>query len=642
MKAIRYIIASLSVSAIALTSCVNLDIKPQNIVGDDDAFASADGIEAYMAKIYSELPIEGFRYSVRNSNLFNDQSQYSVASAVWGESICRDRGGADSEGDYWDDAYKTIRRANYFIETIPQYASYHNETDIQHWIGEATFLRAYVYYALAKRYGGVPYVDKVMNYPELSIPETQLSRDSEEDTWRKIAADFDYAYENMNETSSKRGRANRYYAAGMKSRAMLFAGCIAKYNEVSHYDDKTGKRVCGMDKALAKDFFKQAYDAARLCDGHYSLYKKSWSTTDKEAQITNFVNLFLDTDNPEIIMAQEYFYPSFTHSWDKFMLNRQWVMDGIGSSTAPTLDFVEMFDGIPKNANGKWQSYDDNGNYILYDNTFAPFENAEPRLRATILVPGETFKGKVFDLRRGIYVGAYDTGGGIDPLLPEGSMDAYPTDRIVQSGDPNQVAYTLPDGTSIYPAGEGGIYSSNRESAFSGFSLRKFLDPNMPDETIKENVCDQQWVELRYGEVMLNRAEAAYELFLEGQSGETDYASDAMSMINQIRERGGAEQLVSTDELTLEVIRTERRKELGFENKVYWDLRRWRTLDDEQDGRIYRILMPFLDQNSGKYFFDARYDERNTRYTFDTRRYYYPIPTAEISKNPNMVQNPGY
>ena len=140
----------------------------------------------------------------------------------------------------------------------------------------------------------------------------------------------------------------------------------------------------------------------------------------------------------------------------------------------------------------------------------------------------------------------------------------------------------------------------------------------------------------------MNRAEAAYELFLEGQSGETDYASDAMSMINQIRERGGAEQLVSTDELTLEVIRTERRKELGFENKVYWDLRRWRTLDDEQDGRIYRILMPFLDQNSGKYFFDARYDERNTRYTFDTRRYYYPIPTAEISKNPNMVQNPGY
>ena len=342
MKAIRYIIASLSVSAIALTSCVNLDIKPQNIVGDDDAFASADGIEAYMAKIYSELPIEGFRYSVRNSNLFNDQSQYSVASAVWGESICRDRGGADSEGDYWDDAYKTIRRANYFIETIPQYASYHNETDIQHWIGEATFLRAYVYYALAKRYGGVPYVDKVMNYPELSIPETQLSRDSEEDTWRKIAADFDYAYENMNETSSKRGRANRYYAAGMKSRAMLFAGCIAKYNEVSHYDDKTGKRVCGMDKALAKDFFKQAYDAARLCDGHYSLYKKSWSTTDKEAQITNFVNLFLDTDNPEIIMAQEYFYPSFTHSWDKFMLNKMRMVNGSLMMTMATIFFMTI------------------------------------------------------------------------------------------------------------------------------------------------------------------------------------------------------------------------------------------------------------------------------------------------------------
>jgi dsDNA-specific endonuclease/ATPase MutS2 len=71
-------------------------------------------------------------------------------------------------------------------------------------------------------------------------------------------------------------------------------------------------------------------------------------------------------------------------------------------------------------------------------------------------------------------------------------------------------------------------------------------------------------------------------------------------------------------------------------------MRRWRVADKEQNSTIYRTLMPFYSANDGKYFFDARLDERNSRYTFDVRWYYEQIPQGEIQKSQNLIQNPGY
>lgn len=49
----------------------------------------------------------------------------------------------------------------------------------------------------------------------------------------------------------------------------------------------------GIPSSKAVTYFKAAYDAAKLLDGKYSLYKKTWAAGDKEAQYQNFVNLFL-------------------------------------------------------------------------------------------------------------------------------------------------------------------------------------------------------------------------------------------------------------------------------------------------------------------------------------------------------------
>ena len=73
----------------------------------------------------------------------------------------------------------------------------------------------------------------------------------------------------------------------------------------------------------------------------------------------------------------------------------------------------------------------------------------------------------------------------------------------------------------------------------------------------------------RYAEILLNYAEAAFEL---------GKPTEALDAINQIRDRAGIALLTSIDR---EKIRQERKVELAFEGNRYWDLRRWRTAETD-------------------------------------------------------------
>jgi hypothetical protein len=621
------------------TACKKLDVPPINIIQDKDVFTSTGGIQAYMARIYSELPIEDFRYSPqRGLNFFWIISPFP---AVTGEALSRDQNGAMQENvgeSPWGDCYKLIRDANYFIENMPKYASTYTPAQVNSWLGEARFIRALTYFALVKRYGGVPIVDKVLEYPTANIDDLNMARASEEAVYDFVAADLDFAYANLSE-SNQAGRANRYAAAAFKSRAMLYAGSIAKYNTTT-LSDGAGNRVCGIPSSKAVTYFKAAYDAALLVAPKYSLYKKVWAAGDKEAQFQNYVNMFFDESSNENIFVKQYHYPESVHGYDAYNVPRQ-LMGGNGYSSEvnPTLNYVELFDGLPKNVDGTLRTTT-SGKYDLYNTTMDLFANVEPRLRATVILPGDQFKGQSIEIRRGIYTGS--SAGGISPLLAPGSTSNYPTANIVQSSNANQTPYKLPDGTTMNPAGLSGVFTGDGTCAISGFSVRKYLVPDKPTSEVLENRSDQTWIEMRYAEVLLNRAEAAYELNALGQN-DKDYLQDAFLDINQIRERAGATLLTGPADLSnVNIVRKERRKELGFENKIWWDMRRWRTADIEQNSTIYRVLMPFYSANDKKYFFDARTDERNVRYTFDVRWYYEEIPNGEIQKSQKLIQNPGY
>ena len=628
-------------------SCRKLDIPPINIIQNDDIFTSPQGIQAYMARIYSELPIEDFRYSPqRGLNFF---WIISPTPATTGEALSRDQNGSMQENvggwekEYWGATYTTIRDCDYFIQTLPTYSKNFTADQVKAWLAEAYFVRGMTYFSLVKRFGGVPIVNTVLNYkPGGSADSLMIPRSSEKDCWEQVDADLSYAMNNLpaiNADFADGSRANKYVAAAFESRAMLYAGSTAKYNTTTLFD--AGQhQLCGLPANTANGYFQKAYDAAKTLDGTYSLYLSGWSATDPNAQYQNFVNLFSDAASKENVFVREYQYPNSVHGYDAYCVPRQLIgPNGYSSEVNPTLSFVEMFDGIPKNPDGTIQTLDNTGHYILFDHTMDLFANAEPRLRATVILPGDVFKGQSIEIRRAIYTGA--SAGGISPLLPAGSRAQYPTANLKTSSSAAQDAYTLPDGTKMNPAGLSGIFTGDQPGAISGFSVRKWLNPNLPTAQVLENNETQTWIEMRYAEVLLNRAEAAYELFTGG-GGDASLQTDAVNLINQIRSRAGATPWTTIGANPIDSIRIERRKELAFENKTYWDLKRWRTFSKEQNGTIYRVLMPFYSAQAGKYFFDARTDERNATYTYDPRWYYEQLPGQAISKSPNVIQNPGY
>ncbi|MCL6524934.1 MAG: RagB/SusD family nutrient uptake outer membrane protein [Thermoflavifilum sp.] len=676
---LRYLVLLLGLTIGTFTSCRKyLDIPPKNIIQDKDIFSGEKGMQLYLSLMYSKMPFEDFKYSPARG-FFDDW--LVTPGTNEGSSIGRDAGGAMTSegwarnGPYWTMAFSLLRDANYLLKNLPKYKSNFTDAEFRDYIGEAYFARAMVFYALAKRYGGVPLVTNVLEYPKYPAAKLEVPRSSEEETWNQVLADFDSAIAYLPEVSPVRGYSNKYVALSFKSEAMLFAACVAKYNKITGLGQKTKVRVIGFNPntamAASKKYFEEAYKAARsvIKSGRYALYMKEWAPNDKEAQYKNMVDMFFDISSPENIYLKEYQYPYTAHGYDAYNIPRQ-LMGGNGYSAGncPTLDFVELFDGIPKNPDGTIKVFDDRGKYLLFDHVTDIFANAEPRLRAYVIFPGDNFKGQVIEIRRGIYTGSVVNG--IDPLRTVNGVtdysisgpanynqvDAYTGNGafmgkkvlfLSQSGTQHETV-TLADGTVMNAGGKSGPFTSDRTGAITGFTVRKFLDPNLPQSLVLEGHSTQPFPLMRYAEVLLNAAEAAAELILAGES--TFEGDDLQAVANQaitdIRRRAGADPL--TGLATLDTIRKERKKELAFENKILWDIRRWRTQHSDklngstqQDGAYYRGLYPFYSTKANKYFFDAGIEESRKLFRFTEQDYYFLIPPGEVAKSPVIDQQPG-
>lgn len=636
------------------TSCTKLDIPPKNIISDKEIFGTSEGMMSYVSRMYSTLPMEDFRYNIEAGGLFNNSgTKFKQQSGLTGEALGRDTKGAEVESaSYWDAAYSAIRTANMLLETLPEYKSAHSESDVKTFIAEAHFIRGFIYYSLVKRYGGVPKIDRVIDYPaSVTIEETRIPRSAEEEIWDFIGEDLDYAIANL-PLNNQKGRATKAAAAAFKSRVMLHAGSIAKYNKIEEIDN--GKRICGIPMGRAADYFKAAYDASKIVDetNKHRLYKDEWVANNPTAQAQNFASLFLK-DTYENIFVRYYKDPESLHNFDDSAQPMQTSSGGNNSEICPTLDFVELFDGIDKDQNGRFAFLGGDGKYKLYDSPLDAFANAEPRLKATVILPMSEFMGKVIDIRRGIWTGSSQNG--ITPLMPSGTVTNYAnvyneasplklSSNFAYNNDANN-RISLKDGSKMKRSGESGVVSGWDFGNISGFYLRKYLNPEQKDNN--GNKSKQSWIEIRYAEVLLNRAEAAYELLSSGGAG-ADYRQEAFNSINLIRERAGANMLNSLGDLNdIEIVRKERRKELAFEHKTYWDMKRWRIMESEQSNKRYRVLYPFFSTDANKYFLDARYMESKGAgadyvFNYDSRNYYQMIPPAEITKNPNCKQNPGY
>jgi hypothetical protein len=633
------------------------------------------------------MPYEDFKYQGQWGFNFNG---WLVSIGIEGTGECLDRDGicrafTGEDTPYWGMAFTELRDANFLLENLPKYRGRYPEAIYNHYLGEAYYVRAMVFTAMAKRFGGVPLVTKVIQYPD-DAANLEVPRASEEETWDQILADYDRAIELLQPTSPKTGFCNKYKALAWKSEAMLYAGSVAKYNQtvnghLTGTGQKTGVRVMGFAperwEAASKKYFTEAYKAAKeiITSGKYSLYTKKWSATDKNAQYQNMVDMFFDTDSPENIDVREYSYPTTAHGYDAY--NSPFVYHKpLSSGMCPTEDFCELFDGFERYADGSIRVTDGNsnatGHYIMYDNPMDIFKNVEPRLRANIIYPGDYFKDRNQELRTGTYVGSTP----ISPLFSDYSyatsdktyqqLDAYTKKpkMLYLSPNPNssQEQVPLEDGTTMNASGANGPFYANGEGSLTGLLVRKYLNPD-PSAEIGEGKCDQHFVLMRYAEVLLNMAEAAVELSMAGVASPDgdNLLQQATEAVNKVRERAGATLLANTLDNTnvgRNIVRRERRKEFAFEGKTKWDLRRWRVQHydgregfwgEERDKTTYsnnnqyrfRGLYPFYSTKDKKWFYDIHFQFISQKtFEYNVLDYYWAIPGNEVVKSGVIDQQP--
>src|SRR3569833_3220999 len=604
MKSTHKLIIALTVTVGTLvSSCQKLNIPPTNIVTPDIIYSSEAGVKSFLATIYQNLPIEDFKY--RPDQGFktgsNDWENFYNTAGVTGEEV-GPWGGVDIAGGFGYWPYGDIRNVNTLIAELPKHVATLSQPTVNALLGEAHFLRAYYYFAMAKRYGGVPIIT-VPQDPGASVESLRVHRDKEQAVWDFIGAECDLGYQMMPETSDV-GRANKYVAAALKSRAMLYAACVAKYGSVNFVDGQARSLgLVGIPADQANKYFQATYDACKLLEGKYSLYN---ANSDK---VQNYVDLFLKP-SPENIFVKQYSIANHTaHSWDDTMSPRYYTANAL-SRSYHTLDLVCLWGNLPvTNADGTPQRFDYRADLM---------QGLEPRLLATIYFPGTILRGLTFDMQRGIYP----------------SFSGTAAAEVAKQ--PNSRSYILAGDTkSLYQGmqiiGFTGPWTGGDELTRTGFYVRKYVDYNKPQATVDLNRSEQPWIDFRYAEILLNRAEAAVEL---GNPG------DALTDINQIRDRAGAPLYGSID---LDKVRKERRMELAFENQYYWDLKRWRTADVVLDRAHFKGLMPYYVLNENKYIFLAEPELYNREYTFQKQFYYEGIPGGEIGKNPNLLpNNPNY
>ena len=596
---INKILVSALVMALSFYSCDYLDVPPINIIQDDAIFNSESGITSYMTTLYYDLPIEDFRYTQQGFNV-SGKGQGRLPN-VSGEAMCSSSDDISTIGDgtwwgCWD--YGKIRRVNYFLKNFPAYKSnFQNTVLADAWMGEAHFIRAYCYFAMVKRYGGVPILREPQEYVG-DIESLKVPRDTEKACYDFIAEDLDEAFRLLpdNEEILGKGRATKYAALALKSRAMLYAGSIARYGTV----DLNG--LVGIDKALANDYFELAYKAVKELEKskRFSLYRKN---SDKEK---NFAELFLAEDSPENIFCKYFQRNVNAHGWDVYFVPYQYRGNGFSSNMNPTLEFVEMFehkDGTPAN-------FAERAKDTYFDDPSELFQNMDARFGGSIIYPNAIFKGEPCSIQKGL-------------IIEDGSKKENATNY-------EEAVYTANDGQVYHIVGKSG--SGNYSGNMTGFFMRKYLNENMPQSEVIENYSEQHWIEFRYAEALLNGAEAAVEM---GQ-----HLDDAFLWINDIRSRANIKQL-SLSDLTVDKVRHERRIELAFENHTYWDLRRWRIADKEIETKQYTGLCPYFDINKQKYIFEE-VAANKYYYTFDVKMYYERIPDGEIAKNEKLKQNPYY
>jgi starch-binding outer membrane protein, SusD/RagB family len=642
---------------LTLPACEDfLELEPLDKISADRLVNDPNGIKMLLATLYNKLPVEDFRYNPGQAFNYKNDAGSSFVAHGWSTSFFTDDAmmthgsGAGPVADgYWD--FAGIRQVNEVMGHINNADM--PENDKKRLTSEAHFIRAYMYFALARRYGGVPIIKEPLQYmPGSDNANLFIPRSTEKETWDFILEDLDLAIANLPVTLTALDgahRATKWAAYALQSRAALHVASLAKFWSKAPLAGEAVdlKLVGGMSAADADRYYQKCIDASQqiINNAGKSLFRPTPANRDDAAK--NYQALFMNPESSEakneIIFSKNYIDGSATqlqgHCYDVHFNPSQ---TGTGylafGRFSVSLDLVDVYEDYTDDGSGKSAAIvtrtDGNENYTVadptkvdlsvpykkYNSPFEPFTGKDARMMASILAPGSVWKGSSMVIQAGL-------------IKQDGTPLVY-TDASAPGKD-GKTYYTYGAATRSGHSGFFGLGSfDNANFTVTGFSLKKFLQENKTIQGIRWT-STTPYIDFRLAEIYLNYAEAAIE------SGKGD-ANLARTYLNSIRRRAG-----HTDQIpaTIENILKERRVEFAFEGHRYWDLVRRRDYHNVfASGTRRAALIPLLDlrEDTPKYIFvraNNYYDERSGGVTFQQMSYYKGIPGVATN---NLIQNPQY
>ena len=589
MKPITYL---LLLFLILFQSCEEgLNKTPLDKISGDDVWNSEELSRAYIANLYSRMYLYGFDGSNMGNNLWLQSNSWfswtdEATSSIGNTNMAVPRGlvsKTNEGGPYWDYAY--IRDCNVFLERMQ--TSQIPESVKNQLSGEVRFMRAYTYYEMMIRYGGVPLVDVVID-PYKPVDEKYSKRATEEAIINFVDSELTIAINLLTDDPNSKGKINKWIAYALQARANLWAASIARYGIV----ELDG--LVGIPASKADSYYTKASAAADavITSDNYSLYN---SIPDDKSE--NYRNIFMDEGNSEVIFEKAYDGVKIAHCWDA--LCAPTIFGTRGGLCNPTLEFILGYENIDGSTDQPIFDKDH-----LYANGAEPFVKKDPRLFATVFFQGDIWSNGTIE--------SYD---GLDPN-PIPDPTSIMSSPLLSYNGIRSVGYQ-----SSIPVGP--------ENTKSGFHGKKYVDGSK--YRIPEWQSQTNWIIFRLAEMYLIKAEAEFEI---------GNIAPAVTALNKTRERAGIS-LVDAATISLDKIRNERRYEFAFEGHRYWDLRRWRTAESVLNNVRFKGLRTILHYETGKYYFLPYNCETFSR-VFLQEHYYNPITTSRINNNSKLIENPLY
>lgn len=547
--------------ALILSACDGLipDSKIDTLLRDDQASVSYDRLKSQGISMYDYIP-EGYdRISGAMFASACDEADFAIPGSSISRFVDGSWNAIVNPDDVWASKYRGIRMANLFLENSTDYqtiilrdtansvgaANYQLwKADIEYLRNEAMVIKAYCYFELIKRYGGVPLITEAVSVSD----DVNLPRSSYDEVVVYILQQLNSAIPNLQENWSSYqatsfGRISKGMAMALKSRVLLY--WASPLNNPNNNLDR----------------WKQAAQAAHdvITYGKYSLESNYGSlfVGDKAHKSNESIFAYATGSNNT---PEKTNYPISTNSGSTGNCPSGNLVDDYEYKTGEPFSWTTLAPGAD------------------------PYANRDPRLTYSVVVNNSTWTNRTIEC----WVGGKD--------------------------------------------GEG-----TRQTSTTGYYLKKFLTDKLDLSTNKTAV--HSWILFRYGEILLNYAEAMNEAY----GPDTDFFGDGYTArwaINQIRTRATMPAVVAANTQEMRAkIKHERRIELAFEEHRQWDVRRWGINDAKAALGATIKGIRITKTESGFTYVPVTVGNR----VFNDYNILYPIPQSEILlSNGVLTQNPQY